>query len=973
MQTCFEQLSLELKFDNIFANKDVRAAQIGAIHAFLAHNSVHSTPALIAMPTGAGKTAVLMLIPILVKAKRVLVITSNRLVRAQIVEDFSCLNTLRKIGVVKSEVRPRTYELHKKITTNEQWEQLKEFDVVVALPQSFTPGLELDCPSDLFDVILFDEAHHTPANTWFEIYKFFKNSVRVLFTATPFRRDQNELPGKLIYAYPMQKALEDKIMNVVRFEYVPDGPSGEGLIEQDARIAKVTEQIFLRDRNAGLNHRLLVRANSISRADELAQVYSIHTKLKLALLNSSFSLAVITERINELRNGTIDGLICVDMLAEGFDLPELKIAAIHSPHRSLAVTLQFIGRFGRSKADSIGQATFISCRQEVQLEGKLLYEENSVWQKIIPELADIALANQEFAHATYSSFNSVLDPVNSLDPAILHTIRPFAHAKIYTTDISPNLAEPIRGFGKLVLHEISGDKNTLVFMTEEEVYPTWSEAAELLDYLRHIYILHYDAAGGFLFITTSNKQASTYLALVNLFCPHGGKEIAPERMLQVLADGRVEKFFSLGLKRKIQSDKTESYKIMSGASVQNSLTQADSVKFNQGHVMANVSTEEGTKSLGYSVSGKTWMNAYLTIPKLITWYKKLASQFRSNGVIVTNSLFDNVDTETLISKIDSIAFFIEWRKGWTDPELRLRIIDTDGVVRENSAMDLNFSIVPNSQIENSFKFQISGNEFDLLCEYQLNVGGFSIRVVNDESLENIYFIENGRHLSIENYLNANPPSFYTVSGEIICGNRCSRVGMTIPNLPANCFTPLDWAKERVNILSEKIDTPAGSSIHSYVGVNLSSDYQIFYGDDGANEIADFIGLTFERRKAVITLIHCKASQKLLAGKRVKDAYEVCGQALKGIGHFIRPESIFSHIESRFKKGSGMAKFYQGSEDGLRQFIAQFKTADKSVRVLIVQPGLSFKALQNTPVSRLLTTCHVVLQSYNAEFAVVCSA
>ena len=48
------------------------------------------------------------------------------------------------------------------------------------------------------------------------------------------------------------------------------------------------------------------------------------------------------------------------MLGEGFDFPNLKIAAIHSPHKSLVSTLQFIGRFARTNAENIGTAKFIA-------------------------------------------------------------------------------------------------------------------------------------------------------------------------------------------------------------------------------------------------------------------------------------------------------------------------------------------------------------------------------------------------------------------------------------------------------------------------------------------------------------------------------------------------------------------------------------------------------------------------------------
>jgi superfamily II DNA or RNA helicase len=44
-------------------------------------------------------------------------------------------------------------------------------------------------------------------------------------------------------------------------------------------------------------------------------------------------------------------VVCVDMLGEGFDLPELKIAAFHDIRKSLAVTLQLAGRFTRARED----------------------------------------------------------------------------------------------------------------------------------------------------------------------------------------------------------------------------------------------------------------------------------------------------------------------------------------------------------------------------------------------------------------------------------------------------------------------------------------------------------------------------------------------------------------------------------------------------------------------------------------------
>lgn len=65
-----------------------RPAQLAAAQSVAAHFFNSNTPALIVMPTGAGKTTVLTTVPFLLGAGRVLVLTPSRLVREQITENF---------------------------------------------------------------------------------------------------------------------------------------------------------------------------------------------------------------------------------------------------------------------------------------------------------------------------------------------------------------------------------------------------------------------------------------------------------------------------------------------------------------------------------------------------------------------------------------------------------------------------------------------------------------------------------------------------------------------------------------------------------------------------------------------------------------------------------------------------------------------------------------------------------------------
>jgi superfamily II DNA or RNA helicase len=100
--------------------------------------------------------------------------------------------------------------------------------------------------------------------------------------------------------------------------------------------------------------------------------------------------------IDALRDKELDGIICVDMLGEGFDFPNLKIAAVHDPHKSLANTLQFIGRFARTNAKNIDIAKFIAMNdEELIIENKALYKSDAVWQEIIIDLSENKISREE--------------------------------------------------------------------------------------------------------------------------------------------------------------------------------------------------------------------------------------------------------------------------------------------------------------------------------------------------------------------------------------------------------------------------------------------------------------------------------------------------------------------------------------------------------------------------------------------------
>ena len=180
--------------------KGLRESQLGAIHAIASHFTNSNYPAIITMPTGSGKTAILILSAFVLMAKRVLVLTPSRLVRSQIQEVFEELQTLLDIGALTNITeKPKVYELKNKILTEEAWRGLENFDVVVAIPMSISPAIDdIPTPPDgMFDLILIDEAHHSPATTWNGIIEAFPQAKKYYSLLHHFEEIKKKLKESL--------------------------------------------------------------------------------------------------------------------------------------------------------------------------------------------------------------------------------------------------------------------------------------------------------------------------------------------------------------------------------------------------------------------------------------------------------------------------------------------------------------------------------------------------------------------------------------------------------------------------------------------------------------------------------------------------------------------------------------------------------------------------------------------------------
>ncbi|WP_419882815.1 DEAD/DEAH box helicase [Peribacillus sp. B-H-3] len=340
-----------------------------------------NTHKIIVLPTGTGKTGVIGITPFEISDGRVLVITPSLIIREGISDDFDTRSqfnfwTKRNIIIDDNDL-PTVYRYVGFKTPADKKRiigKLNESNIIIAnihkvYSSSSKKALVNLLDKDFFDMIIIDEAHHAEAESWKETLNHFNAKKIVKLTATPFRADNKKLVGEIVYEFSLSDAIKDKyVKNLVaedytnqKLQFVIDGEpvnkekaleimDSNWLTRTVAYAPECNKTIVdmsikrLREKRqyGNAHHQIIAVACSIEHAKDIMELYN---RAGLTADYVSSDRQDDSEKIIiAFKKGQIDVLVNVNMLGEGFDHPNISIAAIFRPFRSLAPYAQFIGR-----------------------------------------------------------------------------------------------------------------------------------------------------------------------------------------------------------------------------------------------------------------------------------------------------------------------------------------------------------------------------------------------------------------------------------------------------------------------------------------------------------------------------------------------------------------------------------------------------------------------------------------------------
>ena len=951
-------------------SRGLRSPQIGAVHAVHAHWAITNKIATIVMPTGTGKTETMLSILVSKQCQKLLVVVPTDALRTQLAGKFLALGILKELGAInQSALYPIVGTLkHKPKTIDEVDAYFGKCNVVVttasiagACTREVQERIAQFCP-----FLFIDEAHHVGAPTWYEFRKRFERERILQFTATPYRNDGKPVGGKIIFNYPLRKALEDGYFKPIHFKPV---------VEFDRRKAdKAIAERAIEQLRADLqeyDHILMARVESIDRAHEVHLLYAKYTEFNPVEIHTGLS-ARDRERIRRLiLNKEAKIVVCVDMLGEGFDLPELKIAAFHDIKKSLPITLQITGRFTRAKPQ-LGEPTFVANIGDVEVQDELrkLYTQDADWSVLLMRSSEEVIEEQVALWEFLEGFRNFPDEIP------LQNMRPAMSTVIYKTrcmEWTPeNFKQGIPGEESLerIQYDINHQQNTLVIVTARRVPIDWAQIEEIFNWDWELFVLHWDNTQNLLFINSSGNSGH-YQLLAEAVA--GEVElIKGPPVFRCFAGVNRLRLQNVGLVE--QLGRLIRYTMRAGADVEAGLTEAQKRNAVKSNIFGH-GYENGRKvSVGCSYKGRIWSQRVANVETLTRWCRFIGHKVLNEEIDPDEVLRGTLTPIPVSQRPHKMPIGIDWpeviyKESETayefmiDRELRLPLYVVE-LMLCNPAEEGNITFELSSADAN-VTFNLTLFEKDDIKDYQFTVGlGHTVEIKYGAS-----------RVPVEQFFYHNPPTIWFVDGSSLEGNLLTELKRKYPPYPIERIRTWDWTG--VNIRKESQgETKEPDSIQYRVIQDLKREnYTVIFDDDASGEAADVVAILTEDKSITVDLFHCKFSLEDEPGARIKDLYEVCGQAQKCVHWMDNPTDLFRHLLRREKRRENMggSRFERGGQAELLRLTEMSRLLPVNLRIYIVQPGLSKQQASVDQLELLSVTESYLMDTYKLPFFVIASA
>lgn len=213
-----------------------------------------------------------------------------------------------------------------------------------------------------FDFIIVDEAHHSLAKTYIDLFNLFPDAKKLGVTATPWRLNHESFLGlyQTIILSPQISWFINKHL-LADFDYVSIKPNSEiQWLVNNSEIAstgdfanedidnafnnqRIRSKLLESYQRFALGRKGIIYAINKKHAANIAELYCKHGIVSVAI-DCDTPKEERENLIAQFKAGQIKVLVNVEIFTEGFDCPDVNFIQLARPTRSLALFLQQVGR-----------------------------------------------------------------------------------------------------------------------------------------------------------------------------------------------------------------------------------------------------------------------------------------------------------------------------------------------------------------------------------------------------------------------------------------------------------------------------------------------------------------------------------------------------------------------------------------------------------------------------------------------------
>lgn len=713
----------------------------------------------------------------------------------------------------------------------------------------------------------------------------------------------------------------------------------------------------------------MARVNTIKRADEVITIYrQLAPDLNPVKIHSGETKPRRRSALKAVDDRTSRIIVCVDMLGEGYDLPSLKVAAIHDAHKTLPVTLQFVGRFARVSGKKIGDACVVVNRPDPEYDESLrrLYADDADWNYLVREVTEVAVGVEQKISDFEAGFGSMPEEVP------IRTLAPKMSTVAYRTTRSwwePDAAADYFGEERLLTPSIAVNRqqNVAWFVTEERKPVRWGSLKTVENIEYNLYVLYWDAENGLLYINSSNND-SVHRQLAEAVCGGDVEIIKGEVVYRVMA--HVNRLVPTNVGLIDVRSRARRFSMHVGADVTEGFPVAEAQTKTKTNIFASGYEEGERVSFGGSLKGRVWSRqAARSLSEWVDWCNHVGAKLVDEAISVDEVMQGFIRPLVVRERPNLVVLGVDWPH-----EVYLNTSDEALVSHKGVPfpfVDAELHITEHSA-SGPVRFAVVTPAWSAPYEATFTANGIEYRAPEGEAL----LVTPRSEYQLGSMFSELGLKFYFEDETTIeHGGFLLRPPRNTPPFRKDKLVALDWTGIDIKKESQgaKRDT---DSIQYHVIQRILAEraWDIVIDDDGSGEAADVVALAVDDDGLLIRLTHCKYSSESTPGGRVADLYELCGQAHKSV-HWKRAPELIDHLirRERLRQSKhGRVGFEVGNETALRSLQHRVRFLKARLEITIAQPGLSAAKVSDAQLQLLACTEVYTHETALAKFEVLCS-